>query len=139
MENDTIVLINNNRLSENQLEKIFALRALKANPELLENVFSFEKLVYVLNGDKPNITMFDPPTILHIAKAIKILGECTYHPEIEKYIAALAFEEGWVKLPEVLSFAQDDLDELLNDVELDEDQLAMQNLKHKAVLKYLES
>lgn len=137
MDNETAVLINDGKLNENQLEKIFALKATKANPGLLGNVFAFEKLVYVLNDLKPNVDIFDPPTILHIAKAIHLLGEQDWHIEVKKYIAHLAKEEGWVYLPEVLSFAQPELDEISHSVELDEDQQAVQNMKHHAVRKYL--
>jgi hypothetical protein len=138
MLNDTAVLINDGKLSEIQLEKIFALKALKSNPGLLGNVFSFEKLVYVLNGVKPNVDIFDPPTILHIAKALHILGiKEEWHTEIKKYIAHLAKEEGWVYLPKVLDFAQPELDEISHSVELDEEQKAIQKLKHQAIEKYL--
>lgn len=137
MENDTIVLINDGKLTETQLERIFALRALKNNPEILENVFTFEKLVYVLNGLKPNTDIFDPCTILHISKAVKELGIENLNLEVKYYIAHLAKEEGWFKLPGVLSFAQPELDELSNDIELDKDQKDMQELKHKAIEKYL--
>lgn len=137
MDNETIILINDGKLSETQLERVFALRALKANPGLLGNVFSFEKLVYVLNGVKPNVEIFDPPTILHIAKAVRSLGEQEWHTEVKKYIAHLAKDEGWVYLPEVLSFAQPELNEISHSVELDEEQKQVQNMKHQAVEKYL--
>ena len=137
LENDTIILLNEGRLNENQLEKIFALRALKSNPGILGNIFTFEKLVYVLNGFKPNVDILEPSTILHITKAVKLLGEQNWHREVKKYIAVLAFEEGWVKLPDILKFAQDDLDEISNKVELDEDQAKVQHLKHLAVERYI--
>lgn len=141
LDNETILLINNEKLNENQLEKLFALKALKENPSILDNVFSFEKLVYVLNDIKPNIDFFEPPTILHIAKAIKFLSEQypdhQWHFEINQYIAHIAHEEGWVSLPAILSFAQDALKELHKNTEFDEEQLKIQNLKHKAVEKYL--
>jgi hypothetical protein len=137
LENDTIVLLNDGRLYENQLEKIFALQALKSNPGILGNVFTFEKLVYVLNGFKPNIDILEPSTILHIAKAVKLLGEQNWHREVKKYIAEIAFEEGWCQLPDILKFAQDELDEISNEVKLDIDQQKMQDLKHKAVERYL--
>ena len=137
MDNETILLINDNKLTEIQLERIFALKALNENPGILENVFTFEKLVYVMNGLKPNVVMFDPPTILHIAKAVRALDLKDLNSEIKKFIAHLAFEEGWFDLPGVLSFAQPELDEISNRIVLDEDQKVMQKLKHKAVEKYL--
>lgn len=146
MDNETIILINDGKLSENQLEKTFALKALLNNPGILGNIFSFEKLVYVLNNMKPNVETFEPPTILHIAKAIQHLNlhyfhdldiDKNWHPEIKRYIAYLAQEEGWVYLPEILKFAQEDLNEISHAVELDEEQKQVQELKHKAVQKYL--
>lgn len=142
LDNETILLINE-KLNESQLERIFALKALKENPLILDNVFTFEKLVYVLNDIKPNVDFFEPPTILHIAKAIKFLLEeypdHKWHFEINQYIAHIAHEEGWVILPTVLSFVQEALTELQKnkEIELDAEQLKIQELKHKAVEKYL--
>jgi len=139
MLNDTMVILNNEKLLETQLEKIFALKALKENPGILGNVFSFEKLVYVINGQKPNVDALELCSILMIAKAIKILGleHYDWHSEVKKYIAAIAHDEGWVDLPEILKFAQPELSELHKHTELNEDQTKMQELKHQAVEKYL--
>lgn len=141
MDNESVVLINE-KLTELQLEKLFALKALRENPGILGNVFSFEKLVYVLNGCKPNVDVLEPPTILHVAKAIQFLNKnysdnLDWHTEIKKYIACIAHDEGWHTLPEILNFAQNDLDELQKNVELDAEQQKFQELKHKAVKEYL--
>lgn len=140
MDNDTILLLNETK-SEQELEFLFALKALKANPSLLENAFTFEKLVYVLNKQKPNVTHLEPPNILMIAKAIDFLKkddpDIEFHREIAMYIACIAHEEGWIKLPEILSFADSQLALLTVEHELDEEQKALQDLKHKAVKMYL--
>ena len=141
LENDTILLLNEGKLSENQLEKIFALKAIKANTRILDNVLYFEKLVYVLNGIKPNVWSFEPVTILHLCKAFEFLlkeyPDRTWGREVTEYIAHIAFEEGWHTLPTQLSFAQNALNALGNDVTLDEEQIELQKLKHQAVGMYL--
>jgi hypothetical protein len=141
LDNESILLISEGKYSEQELEKIFALKALKENPGILGNAFTFEKLVYVLNGLKPNVMMLEPPTILHIAKAIKFLQneflDHKWHPEIKQYIAHVAYEEGWFTLPEILLFAQNELNSLHQNIELDEEQKEIQKLKHLAIEKYL--
>jgi hypothetical protein len=142
MDNETIVLINDNKLSEQELEKVFALKALQENPGILGNVFAFEKLCYVLNNLKPNTTALQPPTILHLAKAIQFLQkeypEHHWHREVKEYIAQIALDEGWYLLPSILNFAQKELDAIsYKKEELDEDQKKLQELKHLAVNKYL--
>lgn len=142
MDNETIVLINNEGLyNENQLEKLFALKALKKNPGILGNVHTFQCLCYVLNGIKPNVTSFEPVTLLNIVKAVnelKMGEDFDWHDEIRQYIAHLAFEEGWINLPEILKFSQEQLDELNCEFEMDEDIQKMQELKHEAVKRYLQ-
>jgi hypothetical protein len=141
MDNETIILLSEGAHSEQQLEKIFALKALQENPGILGNAFTFEKLCYVLNDLKPNVIALEPPTILHIAKAVQFLEKQfpnhNWHPEIKQYIAAIAWEEGWVSLPGLLSFAQHELDMLHQNLDLDDDQKQLQTLKHEAVERYL--
>ncbi len=136
-DNETLLLINE-KLSEIQLERVFALKALSVNPEILDNPVVFEKMVYVLNEIKPNFEAFNPPTTLQVAKAASMLGSRTWHPDIVKYIAHIAHEEGWVEMPSILSFANEELKSLhAGDYTLDEDQQKVQYLKHKAVELYL--
>jgi len=139
LDNETIVLISGDRATELELEKHFALKALRHNPGILSNVTTFEKLCFVLNDIKPNMETFEPPCILVITKA---LHELEKHPEwnneIKQFIALIAMEEGWCKLPGILSFAQEALDDLQEDCELDEEQNKVQTLKHMAVKRYLE-
>lgn len=143
MDNESIILLSEGKHSEQELEKIFALKALQENPGILGNAFTFEKLCYVLNDLKPNITALEPPTILHIVKAVQFLEkqfpDHNWHPEIKQYIAYVAHEEGWVKLPSLLLFAQHELDMLHQNLDLDDDQKKLQELKHLAVDKYLSS
>lgn len=144
LDNETILLFNNNELSEDKLEKIFALKALNENKSLFENNwFAFEKLSNVLNDIKPNINILEPISILQASKAIKILtSKFEFSPgqEVRQYIAYIAHEEGWTKLPDILNLCQNELDLLQpQNIELDDEQMKIQNLKHMAVKKYLES
>lgn len=59
--------------SEEKLEQLFALKALKGNPAILKNPFAFEKLCYALNGVKANFNSVEPASILMIAKAVKYI------------------------------------------------------------------
>lgn len=143
MDNETIVLINDNKLSELKLERLFALKALKENISLLDNVFTFEKLCYVFNNLKANVETIELANILMIAKAIKTLKNLNYNHEwnneIKQYIAHIAHSEGWLQLPEILSFAQDALKDLhQHEDELNSDQIKLQELKHKALATYIE-
>lgn len=143
MDNETIVLINNNKIPEIELEKYFALKALKENPGILGNFFTFEKLVYVLNNIKPNVDVWEPPSILMVAKAINELNKLGQLPqqwesEVKEYISQLAYNEGWISLPEILGFAQNELDNIQPEkLDLTEQMKQLQELKHLAVREYL--
>ena len=142
MDNETIVLIDDGKTPEAKLERLFALKAIKHNPELLDNPMVFEKLCFVFNDIKPNMESFEPPCILVIAKAMQILGQIktSWNNEITQYVAHIAQEENWVRLPDILIFAQEALEDLQSDYGiLDEDQKLMQSLKHNAVKHYLEN
>lgn len=139
-DNETLVLINE-VMSESDLEKFFALKALKANPTILDNVYTFEKLCYVMNGEKPNVDFWDPPNSLQIAKTIKSLDlkEYNWNNELRYFIAHILYDEGWVTPPVELDFITSELNELQSDdFELNEDGRKLQELKHKAVKRYLE-
>jgi hypothetical protein len=144
--NESIMLINGESeegLSELALEHHFALKALEENPGILGNYLTFEKLVYVLNGMKPVVDVWEPPTILMIAKAIKYLQKIEqlpneWHGEVVEYIAQIAHEEGWVDMPEVLQFAQKELKALQpQELDLDEEAKKNQAMKHEPVIQYL--
>ena len=127
--------------SEEKLEQLFALKALKGNPAILKNPFAFEKLCYALNGVKANFNSVEPASILMIAKAVKyILDEVKdpdWNNEIKQYVAHVAHDEGWIKLPKLLSFAQAELDDVNVKIELDDEQKKIQGLKHEALERYL--
>ncbi len=140
-EDNETILLNNQDKSEQDLEELFAVKAIKHNPSILENPFSFEKVCYALNHRKPTFDYYEPASVLMMAKAIKILKDIVpnhnYDYEIRNYIAIHAHDEGWVELPEILSFANKELQDLNVKVELDEEMKQMQKMKHDAVSEYL--
>ena len=145
-DNDTFLLENDGKLTESELEEIFVFKALGQNPGILGHTHSFMKVMEVLNGTKPNVDYFEPISILCIAKGIKILNSKlheymqnhAWHPEIKLLISCIAHDEGWIKLPDILSFAQNELDELQEEFEIDEEINKLQELKHWAIQKYLQ-
>ena len=141
MDNESVVLINNNDLSELKLERYFALKALQANPGILENFHTFGMLVYVLNDLKPNPDVWEPPTSLMICKAVDFLNKNfnpSYSREVIEYIAFIFHNEGWVDMPEVINFAASELKALQpQDLELSEEAKEIQHFKHMAVKEYL--
>ena len=142
-DNETIAFIANGRFEEGKLEKMFALKAFKSNPYILENAFIFEKFVYACNELKSSAESFEPASILQICKAIDIVKKERPHflwnNEVIWYIAHIAHNEGWVApLPDILSFVNSALKELERfQGELTPEQQKMQELKHLAVKMYL--
>ena len=122
-DNETIIL-NNPGTSDQDLEELFAIKALINNPNaILQNVVAFEKFCFAVNGLIPDPEVMDIPNVLMVAYAVKkieevlkkklILIEPADHFTI-CYIANVAYDEGWVILPELLHFAQHELDKLTN-------------------------
>ena len=120
-DNETIIL-NNPSVSDEDLEELFAIKALVNNPNcIIQNILGFEKFCFAVNGIIPNPDAVDIPNILMVAYAVKkaeevlkkklLFIEPADHTTIV-YIANVAFDEGWVKLPSILSFAQKELDKL---------------------------
>jgi len=144
MDNETLLLALPDK-SEAEMERFFAEKAIRENPEaVLSSVVPFEKAVYVFNDLKPNFTTFEPLNTLCNAKAVheikKILPDWEFNSEINYYLAYIAWGEGWVKMPDVLSFAQTELDKIAPaHQELDEEQKKFQMLRHAAAEKYMET
>jgi len=142
VDNDTLRLILPKR-SEEDMEYFFAEKAVKNNPAILDGVVAFEKVCYALNKLKPNFETFEPLPIICIAKAVSILNgivpDWKPNSEISRYIAYIAHDEGWFKPPNYLSFAAEELNKLNAVHELDEEQRKLQELKHEAVKKYVQT
>ena len=142
LQNETIAY-QNSKLTESELEELFAIKAVINNHGILDNPFLFEKICHAVNHQHNNFDTVSPATILMIAKAVKIIQghikNVTWNNEIKWYIACEAFEEGWIKLPVVLSFAQPELDKLAcKYTDHTEEVNQLQKLKHDAVEKYLQ-
>jgi hypothetical protein len=120
-DNETIIL-NNPDLSDEELEKVFAIKALIHNRNaVLQNVMAWEKFCFAVNDIIPDPEAVDIPNVLMVAYAVKKAEEVLHtkllfeepadHSTIV-YIANIAFYDGWVLLPTILSFAQHQLDKL---------------------------
>ena len=121
MDNETLILLHPNSTDE-ELEELFAIKALIKNEQgILQNVMAFEKFCFAVNTIIPNPEVVDIPNVLMIAYAVKkaekvlnkklLFLEPADHTTIV-YIANVAFDEGWVLLPDILYFAQHQLDKL---------------------------
>lgn len=120
-DNETIILLNPNLPSE-ELEELFAIKALVNNPNaILQNIMAFSSFCLAVNGIIPNPESVEIPNLLMVCgavyKAEKALNkkllflEPADHQTIT-YIANIAFDEGWVILPDILKFAQKELNKL---------------------------
>jgi len=101
-------------------EKIEALKALIRNNLCYEKWHLFEKMVLVINGLTPNFFVMQVPKMREIYKAVKTMlaiKDEKFSDEVAKYIACVAREQGYVYLPEELSFAQPYLDLLYSSLE----------------------
>lgn len=138
--NETLLLLMPRR-SEEQMERFFAEKAILKNPKILDNVLSFEKVVYAFNDLKSDFETFEPLPILCYAKACHQLGTIVpnwvANLEIKYYLAYLAFDEGWLEMPDQLKFANEQLKLLYPEKKLDAEQVKLQDLKHRAVRQYV--
>ena len=122
LDNDTIFQLHRDSTDRGELEELFATKAVKHNPEILKNTCTFPLVVLALNREVPNFDSMEMPDILMVSLAIhklikeklitdlESLGESTL-----KYIACLAFDEGWIILPRVLAPVQRYLNDLTSD------------------------
>jgi len=108
------------RVNEENKNKIMAVRVLIGSSLFWTEWEVFEKVVAAFNDRVPIFRMKEDVSLGEIAYTVSVANKIRdrdYGGEIEAFVAAEAFEEGYVKLPEVLSFAQEDLDELSKDTE----------------------
>jgi hypothetical protein len=119
-DNETIIL-NNPDLSDEELEELFALKALHHNYDVITNVMAFEKFVFAVNGIIPNFERVDIPNLLMVASALKkaervlqrqLKFEEPNEHTTKVYIAHIAHEDGFVIMPRCLSFAQEELNKI---------------------------
>ena len=120
LDNDTIALEYADKLSREELEKLFAIKAVVSNPSIVNNVMVFEKLCLALNGVIPSFEHVEMPNTLMVCGALKVLKDNdidikNLSETVKKYIACIAFDDGFVVLPEIAKFAQSFLDRLVSD------------------------
>jgi len=144
VDNDAILLALPDR-PEADLERVFVEKAIRGNPgAVLSDVLAFEKAVYAFNGLKPDFGTFGPLNTLCNARAVheirKIAPEWEFNSEIARYLAHIAWGEGWAEMPDALSFAQPELDGISARPasRLTDEERKLQSIKHLAVKKYLE-
>jgi len=122
LDNDTIALMNDGKLSRYELEELYALKALMANPGMAKNVMIFEKLCLALSGSIPDMEAVERPEFYEAAIAVQKLLKNGIIEKVEdlgeqvlKYLAILAVEDGWPVMPDWLSGVRPYLSDLLPD------------------------
>lgn len=96
-------------------DKIQAAKSLLVTNAFWRDHLAFEKIVMSLNNHVPLFDQYQNPSPAMIANAIeevaKIRG-AEFSGEVLRYIAAVAYQDGLVVLPEPLDIAQGHLDDL---------------------------
>jgi len=106
-------------LTEPLKTKIQAVKTLLTTDAFWRDHLAFEKVVMGLNGSQAIFDSYQHPSPAMIARAIVQASEVrkgTFSDEVLKYIAAVAFEAGFLVLPEPLDVAQESLDEMTSPV-----------------------
>ena len=120
LDNETIYLEFRDKMSREELEELFASKAISQNPGMANNVMVFEKLCLALNGVIPSFDHVEEPSMTMVCGALvkmKKLGiDVTLLSEtVKKYIACVGYNDGFVILPRIASFSQSFLDRLTSD------------------------
>lgn len=117
-DNETILLEMWGKGSREDLEKLFAMKAVIGNPDIVNNVMVFEKLAIALDGQIPSFEHVEYPTALQVINAVVRLRKSKIVPEsemVKKYIACVLFDDGFVIAPKPVAFVQKQLDALVSD------------------------
>jgi hypothetical protein len=89
-------------------DKIMAVRAAHRINNYYSSYHDFELMCATLNNVIPDFHTYRPSSIPEIANAVRILkvvrDDDSYRPEMVEYIKVIAKNEGWLILPEPLSF-----------------------------------
>lgn len=95
--------------------KIQAVKTLLASNVFWKDYLAFEKVVMAFNNHLPSFDYHQNPSpamiALAVSEAAKIKEE-VYSDDVLRYIAAAAFQEGIIALPEPLNIAQESLDQM---------------------------
>lgn len=99
--------------------KIQAVKTLLASNAFWKDYLAFEKVVMAFNNHLPSFDYHQNPSpamiALAVSEAAKIKEE-VYSDDVLRYIAAAAFQEGIIALPEPLNIAQESLDQMTSPV-----------------------
>ena len=120
LDNETIYLEQRDKMTREELEEVFASKAVAGNPDIVNNVMVFEKLCLALNGVIPSFEHVEEPSLTMVCGAIKKMRQIgvdttILSEQVKKYIACVAFHDGFVVLPRIIHFAQSFLDKLTSD------------------------
>lgn len=102
--------------NEESKNKLMAIKVVMANEYFWNEWEVFEKVCTALNSRVPVFQTMDDLSIGELALAVHLVSKLKRRPfgiEVKAYVASEAQEEGYVMLPEVLSFAQEQLDSLM--------------------------
>lgn len=100
-------------------DKIQAAKSLLVTNAFWRDHLAFEKIVMAFNNHVPLFDQYQQPSPAMIANAIEEAAKIRKAPfseEVLRYVAAIAYEDGLVVLPEPLDIAQGHLDELCRPV-----------------------
>jgi hypothetical protein len=102
--------------NEESKNKLMAIKVVMANEYFWQEWEVFEKICVAFNSRVPIFQTMDDLSIGELALAVHLVSKLKKRPfgiEVKAYVASEAQEEGYVMLPEVLSFAQEQLDSLM--------------------------
>lgn len=96
--------------------KLMAVKVLLANDSFWSEWEVFEKICVAFNDRVPTFSTMEDLSIAELALGVALANKIkkrTFGNEVRAYVASEAQEDGYVLLPEVLSFAQETLDNLI--------------------------
>lgn len=99
--------------------KIQAVKTLLASNAFWRDYLAFEKVVMAFNNHLPSFDYHQNPSPAMIALAVSEaakIKEGVYSDDVLRYIAAAAFQDGIIALPEPLQIAQESLDQMTSPV-----------------------
>ena len=102
--------------NEESKNKLMAVKVLMANESFWIRWEVFEKVCVAFNDRVPVFQIMDDLSMGELALGVTIanrLKQREFGIEVKAYVASEATEEGYVMMPEALSFAQEQLDSLM--------------------------
>lgn len=100
-------------------DMILAIKLCLTNTMPWDHWHIFDKVIMTFNNEIPNFEVMQKPSLGEITLGVEAMNKIKaniFSEEIQNYIAIVAREDGYLVLPEVLSFAQEKLDLYTPDV-----------------------